>query len=296
METTNYVEFKKTRDLGAIITDTFKFIRENWKGYFTAVLKISGPFILVGAFIMVFFMTTFSETMADLQNVSQGGDPSAVFGIMGSMFGWIGLLALVGMIVYVLVSITSLYYIKSYINNNGTANFSEVKTNTYKNIWKFLGLGILMMIMIFFGAIFCYIPGIYLAIVFSLATSIMVFEDKSIGDTISHCFTLIKTQWWNTFGVLIVVGILVSILGMVFTIPAMIYQMFEMGTLVGGDDPTEIFNIFSNPVYIVLNMISYIGKYVLSSITLISSVFIYYDLNEQKNMTGTIETIDSLGS
>jgi len=296
METTNYVEFKKTRDLGAIITDTFKFIRENWKEYFTVVLKIAGPFILVGAFIMVFFMTTFSETMADLQNVSQGGDSSAVFGIMGSMFGWIGLLALVGMIVYVLVSITSLYYIKSYINNNGKVDFSEVKKNTYKNIWKFLGLGILVMIMVIIGAIFCYIPGIYLAIVFSLATSIMVFEDKSIGDTISHCFTLIKSQWWNTFGVLIVVGLLVWILGLAFAIPALIYQMFEMGTVVGGDDPTEMFNMFSNPVYIILNMISYVGKYVLSSITLISSVFIYYDLNEQKNMTGTIETIDSLGS
>ena len=38
MENNSFIEFKKERDLGAIITDTFKFIRENWKEYFLTVL------------------------------------------------------------------------------------------------------------------------------------------------------------------------------------------------------------------------------------------------------------------
>ncbi|MCF6348695.1 MAG: hypothetical protein L3J20_10415 [Flavobacteriaceae bacterium] len=294
MENNSYIEFKKERDLGSIISDTFKFIRENWRAYFNAIIKIVGPFIVLGAIVMVFFMGSFSGIFSDMQGATDN-DPSAIFGLMGSMFGWIGLLMLVGTIIYIMISVTSLYFIKSYINNNGKADFTEVRTNTFKNIWKFLGLGILLVIMVLFGAILCYLPGIYLAIVFSLATSIMVFENKSIGDTISHSFALIKGQWWTTFGVLIVVGFLVSILGYIFSIPAVIYQLIKMGTMLGENDPTQVFDIFKDPVYIALNVLSYVGKYILSSITLIASVFIYYDLNEQKNLTGTIEKIDSLG-
>ena len=296
METTNYIEFKKERDLGAIISDTFKFIRENWKDYFNAVIKIAGPFILIGAFIMVFFFSSFSTLMANMQGATVNNeDPNLIFGFMGSMFGWIGLLMLVGVVIYVLVSATSLYYIKSYMESSGKADFTEVRKNTFKNFWKFIGLGILVLLIILLGAVFCYLPGIYLAIVLSLSTSILVFENKSISDTISHSFTLIKGQWWNTFGVLLVVGLLVSLLGSVFSIPAFIYQMIKMATIASSQDATEVFNIFNDPIYIGLNVLSFVGKYVLSSITLIATVFIYYDLNEQKNLTGTLEKIDSIG-
>ncbi len=293
MENNSYVEFKKERDLGAIITDTFKFIRENWKAYFGAIIKIVGPFILVGAIIMVFTFGAFSGIFSEIGG--NDGDPDAVLGVMGSMFGWIGLLILVAIVIYVMISATSLYFIKSYIKNNGIPDFIEVRTNTFKNIWKFIGLGILIFMMVIIGVILCYVPGIYLAIVLSLATSIMVFEEKSISDTISYSFTLVKDQWWNTFGVLLVVGLLVSILGSVFSIPTFIYQIIKMGTMIGEDDPAGVFNLFKDPIYVALNVLSYIGKYILSSVTLIASVFIYYDLNEQKNLTGTIEKIDSLG-
>lgn len=294
MKNSNYIEFKKERDLGAIITDTFKFIRENWKEYFGAIIKIAGPFILVGVVIMVLFLGSFSGIFSGFQEASND-NPDAAFSMLGSIFGWIGLIILVGVIIYVLISVTSLYFIKSYIDNYGEIDLTEIRSNTFKNIWKFIGLGLLIIIMVLFGAILCYIPGIYLAIVFSLATSIMVFENKSVGDTISHSFTLIKGEWWNTFGVLIVVSLLVTILGSIFSIPAIIYQFLKMGVMLGEKDPTAAFGLFKDPVYIALNVLSYVGKFILSSITLISTVFIYYDLNEQKNLTGTIERIDSLG-
>ncbi len=123
----------------------------------------------------------------------------------------------------------------------------------------------------------------------------MVFENKSIGETFSHAFTLIKGEWWNTFGVLIVVWLLLMILGQAFSIPAMIYQFIKLGTVMGGEDPTAVFEIFKDPIYLILNIFSYVFQFVLYSIPLISTVFIYFDLNEQKNFTGTNEKIDSLG-
>lgn len=290
MENSNFIEFKKERDLGAIISDTFKFIRENWKEYFLTVLKIVGPVLFVGLVVLVFYMFTMSDLFKDMETID-----SNPFGFMSKMLSWVFGLIFVYVLLYILLSMSSLYFIKSYIENNGNPLFSEVKENLLKNIWKFLGLGVLITIVTVFGMVFCYIPGIYLGTVLSLATSIMVFENKSIGDTFSHSFTLIKDQWWNTFGVLIVVWILLMILGQAFSIPAMIYQFTKMGTMMGSDDPTEIFTIFKDPVYLMLNLMSYVFQFILYSIPLISTVFIYFDLNEQKNFTGTYEKIEGLG-
>jgi hypothetical protein len=291
METNSFIEFKKERDLGAIITDTFKFIRENWKEYFLTVLKIVGPILLVGLVVLVLYMFTMSDIFSDIDKID-----SNPIGFLSNIFSWIFVLMFVYVLMYTLLSMSSLYFIKSYIEHNGKPIFSEVKENVLKNIWKFLGLGFLITLATLFGMVFCYLPGVYLLTVLSLATSIMVFEEKSIGDTFSHSFTLVKGEWWNTFGVLIVVWMLLMMLSQAFSIPAIIYQFIKMGTVMGGDDPTEIFSIFKDPIYLALNIGSYIFQFILYSIPLISTVFIYFDLNEQKNLTGTLEKIESLGT
>ena len=293
----NRIEFKKERDLGAIISDTFSFIRENWRDYFLTVFKIIGPVLLVGAALLVFAMVSYSGAIKGIIGMDQSApDPSAIFGTMFGMFGWIFLMFVVFGIVYTLLAEVSLFYIKSYIENNGVANFQEVKDNTYANIWKFIGLGLLSILMMMLGYIMCFLPAIYISIVLFLAMPIMVFESKSVGDTISHCFTLIKNEWWNTFGVIIVIGILVAMLGFVFSIPSLIYQLISMGVSFSNEDPTAILGILSDPIYLMLNLFAYFGKFLFYSITLVSSAFIYFDLNEQKNFTGTFEKIESLGS
>jgi hypothetical protein len=291
------IEFKKERDLGAIITDTFTFIRDNWKDYFLTVFKIIGPVLLVGAAILVFAMVSYSGTIQGMLTLEQSApDPSDAIDSVFGMFGWLFLMFLVFGIVYTLLSEVSLFYVKSYIENDGVVNFEEVKEQTYSNIWKFVGLGILAILMMIVGYALCFFPVIYISVVLSLAMPIMVFESKSIGDTISHSFTLIKGQWWNTFGVVIVIGILVSMLGFVFSIPSLIYQLISMGVSISNEDPTAILGVLDDPIYLILNLLAYFGKFLFYSVTLISSAFIYYDLNEQKNFTGTFEKIDNLGS
>jgi len=69
------------------------------------------------------------------------------------------------------------------------------------------------------------------------------------------------------------------VLGQAFSIPALIYQFIKMGTMMQGEDPTAIFEIFKDPIYLALNIVSYVFQFILYSIPLISTVFIYFDLN-----------------
>jgi hypothetical protein len=123
----------------------------------------------------------------------------------------------------------------------------------------------------------------------------MVFEGRETGASYSHSFKLISGEWWTTFGVRFVVGLLIGLLSQAFAVPALIYQMIQTVT-VTDQDPTAFFGLFKDPIYLLLNLFSYSFQFLLSSITLIVGAFIYFDLNEKKNLTGTMEQIDSIGS
>ena len=73
----NIVEFKKKRDLGTIITDSFGFIRNNWKGYFGTIIKIAGIPLVILIIAMGFYMSSIfgligmdAEGFNDLETVN----------------------------------------------------------------------------------------------------------------------------------------------------------------------------------------------------------------------------------
>ncbi|GAB1309373.1 hypothetical protein KH5_20560 [Urechidicola sp. KH5] len=291
----NFIQFKKERDLGAIISDCFNFIRLNWKGYFGTIFRIAGPSLIVLIVALGFYMYSLGGFVelgisGNFQDVSDGN----FIGIALSL----AVAFISGIVFYVLTQLSSMYYIRMYIANKGEGiiDSKEVYKLVIDKFWSFLGFGITMIILVMLGTMLCILPGIYLGVVLSLGIPIMVFENKGIGDTLSHCFRLIKEHWWETFGIMFVVGLLVGIIGQAFSVPNLIYYFFKIGTSAMDNDPTAILDIFSDPIYLALLAFGYIGQFFLSTITYLSNVFIYFDLNEQKNMTGTLESIDSLGA
>ena len=50
-----YIQFKRERDLGEILSDTFKFIRENYKPLLKALLKYTGPVFLLQLFALGYY-------------------------------------------------------------------------------------------------------------------------------------------------------------------------------------------------------------------------------------------------
>ena len=296
MEAHNFVTFRKERDLGAIITDTFKFIRLEWKPFFSYILKIAIVPILLAVASVLYISYASSKAFSgiDFENLATVKDGS-FYGDSVEIIVAVFLMLIFYLVAYVMINIGSLYYIKSYIENNGQVNFEEIKQKVGEKFWAFVGLGILIGLIVFVSMLLCFFPAIYTGIVLSLASSILVFENKSVLDAIGDSFNFIKGHWWETFGISIVIGILVSILGYIFSIPAVIYQLIQGMSLLGSDDPSQMMSMFSDPVYLVLNIIAKLGQFLFASITLIATVLIYFDINEQKNAAGTIDQINSLG-
>jgi hypothetical protein len=294
MNNDHYIEFKKERDLGAIITDTFTFLRTEGKPFLITVFKISIVPILLAVAAILYYLFTVSDVLPKV-NLSSTASNNNEFSSIGPMFLAMFLLGVFYILAYVSINIASMYYLKSYIDNKGVVDFDYVNEKVKNKFWSFLGLGILIGLVVIVGAFLCFFPAVYLYITVSLAIPIFVFQDKPVMDAFGDSFSFIKGHWWETFGVMFVVGLLLAVLGYVFSVPAIIYQLINGFTSFTTDDPTEVLGLLSDPVYLILNLLSYVGRFLFYAVSLVSSVFIYFDINEQKNASGTLEEINNLG-
>ena len=284
----NYIHFKKQRELGEILSDTFAFLRSQFKPFIATYFKIVAPYLLIMLIAVGFYLYSFSSVL----NIGSSSG-SLVSGVTMLISGLVFLVAMI--LVYAVSQSTVLHYIKSYTELQGQTDFDKIRREVYDSLWSFIGLGIIVVLSIVVGFICCFLPGIYLAVPLSLSFSIMIFMNKSVGESFSYGFTLVKDEWWMTFATLLVVGIIVGVAGYAFSLPAQIYQIASMGIFSGEMDALDVNSGFVDPVYIILYMISTLAQMLLNTISIIAGAFIFFNLNEKKNFTGTFERIQNLG-
>ncbi len=283
------IEFRKQRELGDIITDTFKFLRQNLKPLFINILKMTGPVFVILILAIGYYSYLGMDLLSNPFLVETSGVNVETFFI--SVF--ILFVSLVAF--YVLLYNTVLHYIKSYIENSGEVDHSQVSRGVKQDFGSMLGLVILVGIITVFGLMLCFFPGVYVWVPLSLAPAMLIFARTSVMDSISYSFSLIKDNWWTTFFTLFVITLLIYIIGLIFQFPLMIYMfikalvMSQEGSI---SNPADIVDW----VYVFFNVLSSLFQYLLSVIGVVASAFIYYHLDEKKNATGTYERISNLGS
>lgn len=287
--TNQYIEFKKQRELGDILSDTFAFLRNEFKPFTTTFFKIVGPYLLIMMIALAIYMYYIGDSFSLLMFNTDAAPNVALMLLIG------GLYVVSIIVVYTMAQSTVLHYIRSYANGKGIIDFNTIKSDVYASFWQFIGMGFLVIICIMAGLMFCFIPGIYLWVPLSLAFAIMVYNRLSVTDAFSYSFTLIKEYWWITFATMLVVAIIVYIASLAFALPTAIYNWIKMGIFSGEVDAEGIMDVFKDPVYILLNIIGTVAQFLLNIISIVAGVLIYFNLNERKNFTGTYERIQSLG-
>lgn len=287
-----HIQFKKQRDLGDIITDTFAFLREEFKPFLSTVFKVSGIYLILFLLSMAYYLYAVGDIF-DFTNTysSNYSDDINYLSIISAVLA----ISVFGILSYVSAEAAALHYIKLYINNDGKVNPDEVKMNVNNSLMSFVGLGVLKWVVIIVAAMFCILPMFYVIVPMAVAFSIFTFEERSATDSFSYSFSFIRDDYWITLATIIVMGIIVTVAGYAFGLPAGIYSMIKMGVFSGEMDPANI-NTFSDPIYVVLNLINYFFNFILNLISVVAGAFIYFNINEGKNFTGTLEKIDNLGS
>jgi hypothetical protein len=203
-----------------------------------------------------------------------------------SYFTGIMISALIFGVTQACINLTTLCYISVYLQNKGAQPGTVQVWGYFKYyFWRVFGASILLAILAGIGAVFCIIPGIYLGIVFSLVSPIIVMENASFGYAFNKSFTLIRNNWWFMFGVIIVMVLILWVANSIVTIPLALTP--ALGQLVSNRSITVPVVIFCS---ILRSLLA-----VTCAIPVIAISLCYFDLIEQKDGTGLLSRIHAFG-
>ncbi len=289
--TNSNINFKQERDFGDLFNATFSFISQEFKRLATAILYFVFPFFIVSAIAMTIYSVKMQE-MSQAMMQGDKSDPFAIFSILGSMMGYVAATMLISFVATSVLMCTVFGYIKLYIQK-GPEGFTinDVWLEVTRYFWKALIATIIVGIVVLVGVICCVIPGIYLGVALFIVFPIMIFEEKNFGTSFSRSMKLINTNWWLTFGILIVTGIIIYVLAIFVSIPSVILGFKSL---------------FANIKQNQMPVIDFsIGFYILSAITnlinnlfivipLVMSAFVYYSFVEKVEKPSLMDKIGQI--
>ena len=282
------IKFQQERDFGQVFNATFVFLKQERKKLWTVFLKYCGPLLILTLIAFGLYQSRILNLGFNTSDITQYDDLSMLASVAG-----VAILALLLLLATYSMICTSVYaYISLYVEK-GSEGFEieDVWQKIGQNYFRILGVSLLKGLIIVIGFIFCILPGIYLSISLSMIFIIMIYEKKPFGDSFSRSFEITHERWWWTLLLLFIFNIVISLIRMVFQLPATIISMVYMVNSIESGDISSSISI----VYGVLNSLSIIIGLILYTIPYIAISFQYFAIVETKEKPSLMDQIDHIG-
>lgn len=261
------IELNRVREFGDIISDTFVIFRQNFKPLLMSFGVICGLFVIANILISA------------VVNNTRHGDLSL-------HLHWLFLSMTFSVVYHTAFILTVLSYLAIYKEKgNQPAEVLEVWGYFKYYYFRVFVTQILLLIAAIIGFFFCFLPGVYLSVVFALVTPIMVIENGSIEYSFKRVFKIIKENWWFTFGTILLMIIFVVICTLTLMLPPMIFYGGAQWLL--GESPDNTAGIIQA---IMMNICQ-----VFWMIPIIAITLVYYTLTEEKEGNSLIDRIKMFG-
>lgn len=315
MENFDFIEFQKTRDFSSKLNATFAFARQNGKSLMRALLYIAGPPILVASLLLSSFFGDFMKLV-----MGSATNPEALGNYFLTASFWAQVVA---MMIFFVISYAAVIS----TTNNYMVLYAERKTNVIEvnDVWgrvrdtlgmylsTMLLLGLLFVavyvvaiipvvvlgtmspVLVFFGMVILVVGVVYVSVTLSLIFPIRAFEKKGFFESIVRSFYLIRSKWWSTFGLVLILSLLVSVISYIFSIPATILQMLTIFHSVGDESAQQEPGGAMGTAIFVLNSLSYISQLLLYFLLNIGLAFQFFNLVELKEAKGLMGQLENLG-
>jgi hypothetical protein len=156
----------------------------------------------------------------------------------------------------------------------------------------FIGIGMYMVFQGSYGFVFLVLVGfgivLYLSINYSLIFIVRIEEGISFSEALTRSKELISHNWWFTFGLIIVVGIIQGFLAYALYIPTYIVMFFVAFTGVNSET-----GVFARSMFIITSIITSLSI-LFYMISIVAISFQYYNLVERKEAPGLLEQIENI--
>lgn len=277
------VQLRKIRDFGENFSDTFQFIRQEFKPLLTVFIFIGGIFLLVNAIFAGIYnqqaLGIFSALIRS-ERYTNNGNYYSFFSASYFLLLLLNLLTLSAMRTIIAV------YMRCYDEQQTSPTPQQVWSGFVRNIFQIFIFSIIRFVFIVIGYIMCAAPGVYLTVVLMPFSFIIVNENASFGDTFTRCFDLIKENFWISLAIYLVAMLIFSFSsGIIGFVVGIITETLSYFT-------TKQINRSLPVVGAVLNLI----EYFFYIIFFVSAGLQYYTLVEIRDGTGLARRLENLGN
>lgn len=315
MENFKVIELHQTRDFSKKMNATFEFIKQNFKPLTKSILFIAGPPILVASMLI-------GSLVGDLFSTAQLGlvnDGDMFMERFTSFNFWLQMIVI--MVFFLVSSVTTVATVNNYIilygeRKSNQIEFQDVWERVRSTFWMYLGTMFLFTLtlivvyivlilpvtllaaispwLIFFGVMIFMGGAMYLTVGASLVFFIRGYERGGFFNSLFRSYKLVQGKWWSTFGLIMVLYMIVGTIAYFFIIPWYAYMLtsslhsLETGAAA---DPGTGFQIIT----MIFFALYYLVQMVLYSLPNVGIAFQYFNLVEMKEARGLLDQIDSIG-
>jgi hypothetical protein len=155
--------------------------------------------------------------------------------------------------------------------------FSEAMAEVKPRLLPLLGLTLLYSLIVFVGALLCFLPGIYLGVMYSLATPALLLERSTIRQAMSRSWKLVSGSFWRVFGILLLAGLIGAVINGIIGIP------FSLGSGAFSSITNPGQTVAPSTGALVLQAIgSVIGETITAPFVALVTVLVYIDQRMRK--------------
>ncbi|MBO3272462.1 hypothetical protein [Hymenobacter defluvii] len=280
---THELDYRQERDFGQKINATFAFLQAQGRPLGRVLLYIVLPVALLSGIGM-------GIGQAGIFSMLGQGSRSMTAGPFGSVSN--GLAFAIGvagaLLTYLLLTATLYEYVRLRMALPAEEEVTPalVWPHVRTSAWWILLSGIVLAVLTSVGFVFLFFPGVYLAVALSPFFAVMIMERNGFSKNFSRCFELVSGYWWATFGLLFVMWIIQSFVGLVFQIPTYLLMGLKIASI-----PIPGEGILT----IATRTFATIGQVLLYAPTMLALLFQYFNLIEIKDGVGMRHLVDSIG-
>jgi hypothetical protein len=194
--------------LGNVVSKTFELYRQGFSKYLV-------PFLVVEAIIGA--VTTLVRRAIVLPTLSVSATSQQVpnlTGYVGDVISLIALIVIVTWIFYPVALGSAVRLASEQIQNGQTDLGASIRFAVSKLIWIW-AVGIVAGIIVFLGAIALIVPGIILAIMFSLVLPVIIIESPGVFGSLGRSRKLVSKRWLKTFALLLLFAIILGVASLI---------------------------------------------------------------------------------
>jgi hypothetical protein len=281
------IELRQERDFSEKINATFHFTVRHVKPLGLCLLYFVSPLTLLAGIANGLYQSNILELATQSTNPERPSAPNP-FDSFARIFSLeYGAVLLFSSLAGVLLTLTVYAYLLNYEETGQSSTPEQVWARLRSRFLPSLGLSFLYLLTVLLGLVFCLIPGVYLAIAFSLGYLVLMREDLSITASLGRSYRLTQDHWWSTFGLLFVVSLVAGIAAGVLAIPTYLITFLSVLKVV------EETNTF---LLILATIVSTTASTLFQAVVVLATAFQYYNLVEKKEGVGLLQRISEIGT